>query len=221
VHVIAVIPALNEAGTIAQVVRDVGHYAQPLVVDDGSTDETADLARSAGAEVVELPQNLGYEGALDAGFSRAGALGADVVVTFDADSQFAAELIAEVSAPIIANDADIVFGERGEYARISERIFALYTQLRFNITDALCGVKAYRMVWYHRYGRFDSGRSVGTELALHAVLHGARYTVVSTPVRPRESGNPRFGQGLRANLRILTAMLDGMYMDLRSKFQRT
>ena len=66
---VVLIPALNEAATIAEVVQGVLPYGTPLVVSDGSSDDTVTLARAAGAEVVELSRNRGYEGALDAGFS--------------------------------------------------------------------------------------------------------------------------------------------------------
>ena len=220
VHIVIVIPALNEAATIARVVADVIRYGTPLVVDDGSSDGTGEFAREAGAEILTLAQNCGYEGALDAGFAEADRLGADIVVTFDADNQFAADLIEAIAEPIKTARADIVIGNRGEYARFSERLFGMYSKFRFGIPDALCGLKGYRIDLYHRYGRFDSGRSVGTELALYAVRTGARRAVVSTPVRPREGGPPRFGQGFRANLRILTALVDAIRADLKHRTRR-
>ena len=86
-HVVIVIPALNEAATIRRVVADVIRHGTALVVDDGSSDGTGELAREAGAHVLTLARNIGYEGALDAGFAEAARLGADIVVTFDADNQ--------------------------------------------------------------------------------------------------------------------------------------
>lgn len=219
-HVVIVIPALNEAATIGRVVSDVIRHGTALVVDDGSSDDTGALAREAGAKILSMAKNSGYEGALDAGFAEADRLGADIVVTFDADNQFAADLIETVAKPIMANEADIVIGNRGEYARLSERLFGIYSKARFGIPDALCGLKGYRIDLYRRYGRFDSGRSVGTELALQAIRAGARHAVIATPVRPRESGAPRFGQGLRANLRILTALGDAIRDDLKHWFGR-
>ena len=96
----------------------------------------------------------------------------------------------------------------------------MYSKLRFGIPDALCGLKGYRIDLYRNYGRFDSGRSVGTELALHAVRTGARLSILSTPVKPREAGVPRFGQGIRANLRILAALGDAIHSDLKHWFQQ-
>jgi len=220
VHVVVVIPALNEAATIGRVVADVSRFGMALVVDDGSSDGTGALAREAGARILTMAKNSGYEAALDAGFAEADRLGADIVITFDADNQFAANLIETIAKPIWSNEADIVIGNRGEYARFSERLFGMYSKVRFGIPDALCGLKGYRIDLYRRYGRFDSGRSVGTELAFQAIRNGARRAVISTPVRPREGGAPRFGQGLRANMRILTALGDAIRDDLKHWFGR-
>src|SRR4051812_46240023 len=87
---LAVIPAYNEASTIAQVVAEV-RAAEPefdvLVVDDGSTDATAELAEAAGARVLRLPFNLGIGGAVQSGFRYALENGYDFMVQVDGDGQ--------------------------------------------------------------------------------------------------------------------------------------
>ncbi len=220
-RVIIVIPALNEAETISHVVKTVSAYGTALVVDDGSSDGTGCLAQDAGAHTVVLNQNGGYERAIEAGFDEADRLGAEIVITFDADNQFDAELLATVAEPLQSGRADIVIGNRGEYARISEWLFGCYTKLRFGVPDILCGLKGYRMDLYRRHGRFDSGRSVGTELALHALRAGSRCSIIPTPTRPREVGMPRFGRGIGANLRILTAFRDAIGNDLKHCLRRS
>ena len=82
-----VIPAYNEARTIAGVVAAATPHAHVLVVDDGSGDDTARLAEAAGATVHRAESNLGYDGALAAGVTRAFAEGAEAVVTMDADGE--------------------------------------------------------------------------------------------------------------------------------------
>ena len=89
-RILAVVPAYNEAATVAGVVADLAAkapFADVLVVDDGSTDATATAAREAGAEVLELPFNLGIGGAVQAGFKYAIARGYSVAVQVDADGQ--------------------------------------------------------------------------------------------------------------------------------------
>ena len=209
-------PALNESSTIGSVVQGVRRYGLPLVVDDGSQDDTASIAQSQGAHVVSLKENVGYEGALEAGFAEAARIGADVVVTFDADGQFQPEVVPRILCPIKEHAADIVIGEREKKARPAETLFGLYTGMRYGVKDILCGVKAYRMHLYSDHGRFDGGRSVGTELALAALRSGAVYETVRLPVEPRATGRPRFGSGIRANVRLLVALALGIGGDFRA-----
>ena len=216
--IFVVIPAYNEAASIAGVVDAVKRFGTPLVVDDGSTDGTGERAEAAGAQVLTLARNAGYEGALDAGFAAASARGAEIIVTLDADGQFAPESVADLSAPILSGDADLVLGQRPESARVGEAVFNAYTRLRFGVGDILCGAKAYAIAVYRSHGRFDSGKSIATELALSALRRGVRSRAVPVVIRPREHGAPRFGSGLRANCRILYALWLAIRADLSGLF---
>lgn len=202
-----VIPALNEAATIAGVVAGVARYGRPIVVDDGSVDETGTAAAAAGADVVRLGVNQGYDGALNAGFVRADALGCEAVLTIDADGQHANEAITAFVAALHAG-ADVVVGVRDRKARVAEQIFGFLGRWRFGLRDPQCGMKAYRLMWWRARGWFDSYGSIGTELALFAAASGARVVQVPVPTRPRD-GAPRFGRALSANLRILRAAAIG------------
>jgi len=220
VKTIILMPAYNEAAVIKSVVENVAAYGVPLVVDDGSIDGTAALAARAGAQVVKLPVNRGYENALNAGFAEAERLGADIVVTFDADGQFDSRLLADMVGPIERDEADLVIGMRPRPARFAEAVFGLYTRLRHGVRDILCGVKAYRMALYRERRRFDGGASVGTEFALAALRRGARVALVPVPVKPRTAGASRFGRGLGANLRIFKAFGLAMRDDLLALVNR-
>lgn len=215
-----IIPAFNEAATIARVVAGLAPFGTVVVVDDGSGDATGAAAAAAGAEVVRLDPNRGYEGALEAGFARAAALGADVVVTFDGDGQFDPSVVAMMLGPIAEGRAALVLGVRARPARLSELLFGLYTRLRFGVPDILCGVKAYAMDLYRRHGRFDSGGSVGTELALAGLRRGAAFAMVPVAVTPRAGGGSRFGSDLRAELRILRAMARAIGADIAGALGR-
>ena len=85
--IVALIPGFNEAPRIGAVVGAARKHLRVIVVDDGSTDGTADIARSAGAEVIELRPNGGKGAALRAGFRHALEIGAEAIVTLDADGQ--------------------------------------------------------------------------------------------------------------------------------------
>jgi glycosyltransferase involved in cell wall biosynthesis len=114
------IPAWEEEAQIAAAVRELPRRiagfdsVEVLVVDDGSKDATARVAREAGADhVVRLPIHRGLAFAWRAGLDAALRLGADVIVSTDADRQYAAEDVAALVAPILAGEAEIVVGDRG------------------------------------------------------------------------------------------------------------
>ncbi|MFH0878748.1 MAG: glycosyltransferase family 2 protein [Lentisphaerota bacterium] len=112
------IPALNEEKTIAGVIenipRDIPGIAEVrvLVIDDGSTDRTGELAAKAGALVVRHEQPRGVGAAFKTGIEKSTELGADVIVTIDADGQFNPGDIPKVVDPIIKGEADFVTASR-------------------------------------------------------------------------------------------------------------
>lgn len=200
-----VVPALNEGTTIARVVTSAGRHASVVVVDDGSTDETATLACEAGAIVVSHGVNRGYDAALNTGFAEAASRGFAAVVTLDADGQHDPSLVTQFIAAL-EDGADVVLGVRDKRPRFAEHIFGFYTLLRFGIADPLCGLKGYRIDVYRALGHFDSYGSVGTELMLFAARRGLHIIQVPFHVGCRTDA-PRFGRLLSANHRILRAMV--------------
>lgn len=200
-----VIPALNEELTIHDVVSKASKYGLPIVVDDGSTDNTADLAIKAGAEVVRHAINKGYDSALDSGFQKAAELSCDVVITLDADGQHEPGLI-QLYIEKLVQDNDVVLGVRNVKPRIAEELFAFYSKRKYGIVDPLCGMKAYKISVYKDLGHFDSYKSVGTELAIYSAKKKYKIAHVKFDVKDRVD-NPRFGSLLKANLRILRALL--------------
>lgn len=111
--IICIIPAFNEKKTIAQVVREAGLYVdEVVVVNDGSIDNTAILAREAGATVLDHLINRDQGAALETGNQYALAQKADIIVHFDADGQFLAEEIGDLIKPLLNGDYDVVFGSR-------------------------------------------------------------------------------------------------------------
>ena len=204
-----VIPALNESATIQGIVEAVGLYGVPIVIDDGSTDDTAALAERAGAVVVSHGQNLGYDAALNSGFKKAAGLGSELIVTLDADGQHDPSLLQRFIDQIDAG-ADVAVGIRSRRQRLGEHLFAWYTSLRFGVKDPLCGMKAYRIAVYQKLGHFDSYTSVGTELMIFAAQNGYRFNQIPFVVRERVD-QPRFGRIVAANYRIIRAMVLSMW----------
>ena len=113
------IPCFNEAlqlpGTLADLPREVDgmESVEWLVIDDGSTDDTVEVARAHGVDhIVRLTNNKGLAAAFQAGLDACLKLGADVIVNTDADNQYYGGDIPKLVAPILAGDADMVVGDR-------------------------------------------------------------------------------------------------------------
>jgi glycosyltransferase involved in cell wall biosynthesis len=110
---LAIVPAYNEASMIGSVVRSLfQHVDRVVVVDDGSGDNTASVARQAGATVLRHELNRGQGAAIETGHEYARGVGADYVVHFDADGQFDANDISGAIAALAGSGADILFGSR-------------------------------------------------------------------------------------------------------------
>ena len=223
---VVVIPALDEEATVQSVVEGVPRdlagmdEVEVVVVDDGSTDRTAELARQAGAEVVCHPVNLGVGAAFRTGLHAALDRGADLVVNMDGDGQFDPSHIAELTAPVLAGDADFVtcsrfarrelvptmpwlkkFGNRG-MAWIVNTI----TGQRF--TDVSCGFRCYSREAALRLNLF--GRFTYTQESLISLAsQGVVMTEVPLAVRGvREFGRSRVAHSLvRYGVRSLSIIL--------------
>ena len=203
-RIAVIIPAFNEEGTIGNVVRNSLPYGTPIVVDDASTDKTADEAKHAGAIVIGHDSNLGYDAVLNSGFQEATRHHFEYAVTIDADGQHNPELISKFVAQL-SNKADVVIGIRPYHARISEKVFSMVTRLLYGIKDPLCGMKGYRLSLYRTAGHFDSYGSIGTELTLFAAKN--KYEIAQIPITiSKREGSPRFGKSFTANRNIMKAL---------------
>lgn len=184
-NVVVVIPAFNEQRFIGSVVLRARQYAQTVVVvDDGSTDETAVVAREAGAHVIIHAHNQGKGGALNTGFAFARQMDADVVVTIDADGQHDVEEIAYVVRPVLGNEADIVIGSRyleptsdvPTHRVIGHRAFNFITNQvsGTGVTDSQSGFRAFSRQAIQQITFSSSGFSVESEMQFLAREHGLR-----------------------------------------------
>lgn len=203
---VVIVPAYNEARTIGKVVSQLQPFAKVIVVNDCSADQTAELARAAGAEVVTHTSNKGYEGSLNSGFERAAEKGFLYALTFDADGQHEASIVNSFFEPLESNRCDLVCGVRPHYARFAELVIGQYFNLFFKVKDPLCGMKSYKLESYRRIGFFDSQRLVGSELLLRCLKMGDRVIQVPVPIHERED-KPRFGSTWKANIKILKALI--------------
>ncbi len=200
-----VVPAYDEAATIGDVVRGAVSYGAVIVVDDHSQDATAEHAGAAGAHVVRNEKNLGYDRAIERGFAEAERLGAEAVVTLDADGEHDTRVLADFRRLLVDERRPLVLGVRPRKPRFSEWLVGLVIRRRYGIADVLCGMKGYHLELYRQNRGFDHVRSIGTELAIASIRRG--HPFVEVPVSGRARGDrPRFGNALSANARILAAL---------------
>ena len=218
--VVAVVPAWNEEGNIGRVVAEIPRdiCSHVVVVDNASTDRTAEVARQASAIVVYQPRR-GYGYACAAGVREAYELGADVIVFLDGDYSDYPEEMPAVVGPILGGEADMVIGSRlrggtmqkgalPTHAIFGNRLISAIMRLRFGvrITDL---------------GPFHAIRSdVLRDLRMREMTYGwtvemivkaakRRYRIVEEPVRYRErlSGKSKVSGNLAASSRAATRIL--------------
>ncbi|HEX4686336.1 MAG TPA: glycosyltransferase family 2 protein [Nocardioides sp.] len=205
-----VIAAYNEAGSIGPVLEALprticGLRVCPVVIDDGSADETAKEARAAGAVVGSHGRNLGQGDALRTGFELARHLGARVVVTMDADGQHDPAELPDLVGPVAGGDADYVQGSRflGAYddaggardigIRGFTRLIRLLTGTR--ITDCTNGYRAIDGQALTRLQLVED-RFSASEILIQAAGQGLRIREVPVHIRSREIGESKKPRGL-------------------------
>lgn len=200
---IAVIPAHNEAKTVAAVVAATRAFVDVvLVVDDGSSDDTSAVAAAAGAEVLRLVPNRGKGGALAAGLEAALARHPDWVATLDADGEHVpADLPALLAA---APQADVVLGYRNVYRsglRKWINHFALFwfRLLDPQIQDTICGFRLFRASALPKLHSSARGFAYEHEVILRAVLNGMRLASVPVQVISREGSHVTTLELIRSN----------------------
>jgi len=204
-----IIPAYNEAATIVAVVYSVSKLGAAIVVDDGSTDGTGNLAKEAGAFVVRYDVNRGYDQTLNSGFIYANESGYEYVVTMDADGQHD-PYILEKFVQALNNGADVVVGVRDRFQRFAERVFSWIAFVKWGMRDPLCGMKAYRMGVFRELGHFDSYDSIGTELAIYAAKSGKEIVQLAVKTSSRADAS-RFGRKFSANQKIFRSLWIGIF----------
>jgi glycosyltransferase involved in cell wall biosynthesis len=216
-----VMAAYNESGSIGAVLdslpREVcGLAVCPVVVDDGSADDTAERARQAGAVVGSHRRNLGQGDALRTGFAVVRQLDAAVVVTMDADGQHDPDELAALVGPVVAGDADYVQGSRflGRYddaggardvgIRAFTRLITMLTGAE--ITDCTNGYRAIKGSALARLNLVED-RFSAAEIIIQAAGRGLRMREVPVHIRSRESGASKKPPGLRYASGYLAAIV--------------
>ena len=200
---VAIVPAWNEAaviGTVVDEIRSVRSDIEVVVVDDGSQDDTAEIAREHGATVLSLPFNVGIGGAVQTGFRYALEQGYERAVRLDGDGQHDATQIPRILAPIEGGTADLVIGSRfvdpgGSYRppfarRMGIRVFARLVSLlcRQRVTDTTSGFVALDRAGIELFAAEYPHDYPEVEATLVALRSGLRLAQVQVEMRERTTG---------------------------------
>lgn len=187
---LVLIPALNAETSIGAVVRDCKAVnADVLVVDDGSADRTADVARESGAQLVSHPVNRGKGAALKTGFAYAIEHGFDAIVTLDADGQHLPREIpkfvaarAETGADLIIGGRAHLFGEMLPRRRFANRFSArcIAYAAKTNVTDSQSGFRLYSANLVRAIRLRSDGFDMESEVIVQAGCRG--FKVITIPI---------------------------------------
>ncbi|MGK3957256.1 glycosyltransferase family 2 protein [Arthrobacter sp. R4] len=203
-QVLVIMPAWNEAESVGNTVREVlsmGRAYDVLVVNDGSTDSTADSASEAGATVLNLPFNLGVGGAMRAGFKYAQRLNYRRVIQVDADGQHDPRSIEEVLAGLEHADISIGarFADKGDYKVSGPRKWAMQFLAKVisglaktRLTDVTSGFRAGNERAIAQYLDHYPAEYLGDTIdsLVVAIRSGCTVTQVPVAMRPRQGGTP-------------------------------
>lgn len=194
---VVLIPALNEAATIGNIVRQIKQrwYCPVVVIDDCSSDDTALIAREAGATVLPLTLQLGAWGAIQTGLRYALRQGYSVAITLDADGQHDPNCIGQLLEPLAIDQADVAIGAFPERASRARRIawsyFRWLTGLK--IEDITSGFRAYNQAAIRILATSEASLLDYQDVGVLLILRhkGLRTLEVPVMMQPRLEGASR------------------------------
>jgi UDP-N-acetylglucosamine---dolichyl-phosphate N-acetylglucosaminyltransferase len=214
--IIAVIPAFNEEGRVADVIRrSLSFVDEVIVVDDGSRDDTADVSKKAGARVVTHPLNRGLGASLGTGIKGAKMLGADIVITLDADGQHLPEEIPLLVAAIQSGNEAVVGsrmltfeGNMPRMRRVYQRIGNFMTYMLFgkHVTDSQSGFRAFSKSALKKIKIRTDRMEVSSEIVSEIHRHQLKYAEVPITAVYTEyslSKGQSFHVGIKTALKLL------------------
>jgi glycosyltransferase involved in cell wall biosynthesis len=204
---IAVVPAFNEERNIGPLLAELAALDPDLevvVVSDGSTDRTAQVASAAGAHVVSLPFNLGIGGAVQTGFRFAWEGGYELAVRLDGDGQHDPSQLPAIVAPVVAGDADLAIGSRflesGGYRSSAARRFGIRVLARVvsfiaheRLTDTTSGFQALNRRAIRLFAADLPRDYPEVEGLVMAIRRHLRVKEVPVTMREREHGRSSIG----------------------------
>lgn len=225
---IAVVPAFNEQQNLGRVIEEIRAFDPGLdivVVDDGSVDATAAVARQHGATVLVLPFNLGIGGAVQTGFRYAFEHEYDLAVRVDGDGQHDPAQLDRVIAPVVAGEADIAVGSRfvadvegyrsSRSRRLGIRLLAVVVSriVGRRVTDTTSGFQALNRKGIALFARDYPHDYPEVEATVMVSRHRLRAVEVPVSMRERSSGRSSItaARSIYYMVKVLLAIFVGLF----------
>jgi glycosyltransferase involved in cell wall biosynthesis len=225
---VAIVPALNEEHTVQRVIdelRDFDPGLDVVIIDDGSSDRTADFAAAKGAYVLRLPFNLGIGGAVQTGFKFAFEHDYDIAVRVDGDGQHDPAQLTRILAPVLRGDADIVVGSRfaaeeGGYLssrsrRVGIRILAAVVSriVGQRVTDTTSGFQALNRRGIALFAQDYPHDYPEVEATVMVFRHRLRMQEVPVSMRERGGGQSSITalRSIYYMVKVLLAIFVGLF----------
>lgn len=198
---VAIIPAYNEEVALGSIIlRTLQYVDEVIIVNDGSDDKTVEVARLAGAEIINHATNLGKGEALKSGFSAIGDV--DVVVTIDGDGQHNPDEIPSLIKPVIEDGADLVNGSRymngpeentPAYRRVGQQVLDNATNISagIKVTDSQSGFRAFSPAACKVFRFYDTGFGIESEMLVDVAEAGLKIVEVPITVRYDVDGSTK------------------------------
>ena len=211
-NIVAIVPAYNEEETIGGVIDDLQKYdITPIIINDGSTDRTKEIARAKGVGVLSQVINRGQGAAFMTGFSFIKTKFPDCIVTFDSDGQHQAREVGLLCEPIFSHRADVVLGSRflkentiPTFKRIVLKVATVYTRYitGLSITDTHNGLRALNMHALHSIVLRQAGMAHASEILDEISRLQLKYVEVPVTVTYSDYARKK-GQHLSNSIHIL------------------
>ncbi len=228
-RILIIIPAFNEQDSIRGVLASVKKHlpgAGIVVVNDGSVDSTAEIARKEGVVVLNHPYNMGIGATVQTGYKYASRKGYDIAVQVDADGQHPADQIEKLIGPVKSGSADLVVGSRflgtGDYrpslarsAGISIFSHVVSAVIRERVTDTTSGFRAAsrRCIDFFAYNYPDDY----PEVEALVLLHKKGFSIMEVPVRMSEREGGRSSITPVKSVYYMIKVLLAIFVDLLKK----
>ncbi len=224
-----IVPAHNEEATIAETIIRLSRLQKELpdmeiiVVDDGSTDNTQQKVQSFSNVIyIRHAKNEGKGAALATGIK---ASSGEVIVVQDADLEYFPEKIPELVKPILAQEADVIYGTRvskgipegmSSSHYVGNRLLSLATTMMYGVklTDVMTGYKAFRRKVVNPCGLESKGFDVEVELTVLALCNGWRFKEIPLEYRYRQRGTSkiRFKDGFTCLRQLFLGRFEYSYL---------